>query len=193
MLPKSVQTPRLRELQDIATKAEASDLAGWPQPRKEDFILIGGIIVLYSYIDLDLRRIAEAADVAKVLKSSWTGKMPNLTFADLEKAILSLPDWSDPNLYALNQITEMRAVRNLCAHFAVRRFPNDEAFIFITKSNRDYRRYFGSDPEPGAIMTAIVEVDQLKGALKHIEGLHTWLSKTAPRLEGIFLPRSKPA
>jgi hypothetical protein len=190
MLPRSVETPRLKELQEIAANAAATDLAGWPELRKDDYVLIGGIVVLYSYIDLDLRRIVEAADVAGVLKAPWLGKTANLTIVDVEKVILSLPDWSVQNLYALNQIKEMRSVRNLCAHFAVRRFPNDDAFIFITKSARDFKRQFGTDPEPGAIMTAVSEVEQVKGAIKHMQDLHTWLSKITSALEEMFVPRA---
>jgi hypothetical protein len=192
MLPKSVETPRLKVLQEIAANAAASDLAGWPMLKEKDYVLIGGIVVLFSYIDLDLRRIVEAADFAGALKAPWNGKTANLTAADVEKVVLSLPDWSPPNEYALNQIREMRSARNLFAHFAVRRFPNDDAFIFIAKSARDFKRQFGTDPEPGAVMTAVSEVDQVKGVLKHIESLHTWLSKMTPTIEEMFVPRSKP-
>ena len=55
VLLRSVETPRLRGLQDIVAKSAATDLAGWPMLNNEDYVLVGGIIVLFSYIDLNLR------------------------------------------------------------------------------------------------------------------------------------------
>ena len=164
MLPPSVETPRLKELMKISNEASPEEISKWPELLEKDYLLVGAIVILYSYIDLDLRRIA-----------------------DIEDVVLSLPDWSEPNTYALNHIKKMRAVRNLVAHFAIRRFPNDDAFIFVTKSARDFRRYFGTDPEPGAVLSAVAEREQVKQALLHIQGLHTWLSKTTPTIEKMFL------
>src|SRR5216683_25539 len=101
MLPKGVETPRLKALKAIFDAASASDIAAWPQPKEKDFVLIGGLVVLYSYIDLGLRRIAEAADVAGVLAARWKGKTARLRISDVETAVLSLPDWSSSNEYAL--------------------------------------------------------------------------------------------
>jgi hypothetical protein len=59
-LPKSQETPRGRHLQDILEKAAATDLAGWPMLNEKDYVLVGAFIVLFSYIDLNLRRVIEA-------------------------------------------------------------------------------------------------------------------------------------
>jgi hypothetical protein len=160
-LPKNSETPRLRYLQNIVNQATDSGWADWPTPKESDYTQFGKIIVLFSYMDVNIRRIVEAAEHAGVLKAPWTGRVRKLNITEAEEAVLSLPDWSEPNKTALGQITERRGLRNLVAHFAVRRFPNDDAFLFFTKSDRDFRRLYGTDPEPGTIMTAILEGSQV--------------------------------
>jgi hypothetical protein len=186
MLPKAVETPRLKELRAIADAATPAELANWPQPNEKDIVLVGAIVVLYSYIDLDLRRIAEAADVGGGLREPWKGKSAKLTIADTEAAVLSLPGWSEPNKLALTQIKELRGVRNLMAHFTIRRFPNDDAFLFVTKSARDFKRELGTDPAPGAAMTAMVECQAAREAVIAVEKLHTWLARVTPEVEARF-------
>lgn len=189
MLPKSVETPRLRSLQDIVAKSAAADLAGWPMLNKEDYVLVGCIIVLFSYIDLNLRRILEVCDHAMLLQGPWAGNVGKLTAPDVAEAIQALPCWDDAGRKALAEIEVLRGFRNLVAHFAIRRFPSDDAFLFVAKRARNFKRQFGADPAPGSILTAIVEVEQIKGALRHIEHVQNWLARTAPKLEHHLSPR----
>ncbi len=112
--------------------------------------------------------------------------MRKLNISEADAAVLSL-DRSDPNRRALNQISERRGRRNLIAHFAVRRFPSDDAFLFFTKSERDFKRMFGRDPEPGILMTAIVKSSQLNDGFRHIHKLQEWVTKAAPEAEMLFL------
>jgi hypothetical protein len=142
---------------------------------------------MYSYIDLNLRRIAEATDQVGLMPTPWKGKVANLNITDTEKAILSLPEWSEQNIYALTGITELRGMRNLAAHFAIRRFPKDEAFLFLTKSAKDFKREFGGDPEPGTLFTGVVDREQFKGAFKYVEGLQLWLAKATADAEKMIL------
>jgi len=68
----------------------------------------------------------------------------------------------------------------LIAHFAVRRFPDDDAYLFFTKSDRDFKRLYGADPDPGTIMTAILECSQLNHGFRHIRDLQNWVTNAAP-------------
>lgn len=191
MLPKSVETPGLRRLQDIVAKSAATDLAGWPMLNKGDYVLVGGIVVLFSYIDLNLRRILEVFDNAMLLREPWVGNVGELMAAEVAEAIQTLPCWDDPGRKALGEIEELRSFRNLVAHFAIRRFPADDAFLFVAKSARDFKRQFGFNPTPGSILTAIVEVEQIKEAVRHIEHVQNWLARAAPKLEHHLSPMPK--
>lgn len=138
---------------------------------------------------MSLRRIVEAAENAGLLKEPWTGRVRKLTIVEAEEAVLSLPEWSSENITALGQITERRGLRNLIAHFAVRRFPNDDAFLFFTKSDRDFKRIYGEDPAPGIIVTAVMQANQITDGFKHIHSLQLWVARTAAEVE-VLLSKS---
>jgi hypothetical protein len=64
-------------------------------------------------------------------------KAGNLEVGEVEKAVRSATIWTDPSgQSALDRLAELRPLRNLVAHFIVRRFPEDDAFLFMTKSTR---------------------------------------------------------
>src|SRR5260370_24030993 len=130
-LPPRTETPRLRYLQDSVDGATDGGWADWPTPKESDYTQFGKIIVLFSYIDVSICRIVEAAGNADSLGDALKGRVRKLNISDAEEDVLSL-DWSDPNRTALNQIVERPGLRNLIAHFAVRRFPRDPAFLFFT-------------------------------------------------------------
>jgi hypothetical protein len=152
---------------------------------------LAGYIVLYSYIDFNLRRVVEAVDQVGELKTVGKGKSGNLTITDVEKAIQAVPELNaGPNKFAFQRIVDLRGFRNLVAHFAIRRFPDDDAFLFLTKSVRDFKREFGREPEPDAALTAVVEVPQIRAALKEVEGLLAWLSQITVQIEA-WEPQSR--
>lgn len=189
MLPKSVETPRGLYLQQIASAAAATDLSGWPMLNKDDYAFVGGLIVLYSYIDLNLRRIIEVFNHAGLLADPLRSKADNLDAKEVAVAIQSLKCWDDEGRKTLKEIEELRGARNLMAHFTIRRFPTEDAFICIAKSARDYKRQFGRDPAAGEILTAVVDCQQLRDTLKHVEHVQNWLAKATPNLEQHLSPR----
>jgi hypothetical protein len=189
MLPKNVETPRGLYLQTIVDNASATKLAGWPMLKNTDYVLVGGLVVLYSYIDLNLRRIIEVFHHAGLLMEPWGSKIDKLNAREVADAIQSLSCWHDEDRKALKHIEEMRGLRNMVAHFAIRRFPSDDAFIFIAKSSGDFKRQFGTDPEPGAVLTAIVDCEQIRDVLKRVEHVQNWLALATPNLEKQLSPR----
>ena len=100
-LPKNSETPRLRYLQNIVNQATDSGWVDWPTPKESDYTQFGNIIVLFSYMDVNIRRIVEAAEHAGVLTAPWRGRVRKLNITEAEEAVLSLPDWSEPNKTAL--------------------------------------------------------------------------------------------
>jgi hypothetical protein len=189
MLPSPTYTPRLHYLQGIVDSAVATDLAGWPMLNQADYVLVGGLVVLFSYVDLNLRRIIEAFDSAGRLGSPWNKNSGKMNAEEVSKAIQSLSCWDESGREALKEVEKLRGLRNLVAHFAIRRFPADEAFIFIAKSARDFKRQFGIEPEPGAVLSVIIEIDQVRTALKCVETAQNWLAVTTPQLEQQLAPR----
>jgi hypothetical protein len=185
-LPKNTETERLLYLRSIVDGVINGEWTDWPMLTERDYTQFGKIIVLFSYIDVSIRRIVEAAGNAGILGDAWKGRVRKLNITEAEEAVMSL-DWSDENRVALTQIAERRGLRNLVAHFAVRRFPDDDAFLFFTKSDRDFIRLFGKEPRPGMIMYSIMESPHLDAGVLHIMNLQLWITKAAAEAEHVLI------
>jgi len=182
MLPENVDTERGRYLQNIIKNIRRSEWADWPTLTRSDFVLVGQMVVLFSYMDLNLRRIAEVADHAGMLQPPWRGKTARLTMDHTEEAVRSL-DWSDANRGALEKISKFRGLRNMLAHFVLRRFPKEDAFVCVAISARDYEKQLGVKPDRGAVLTAVLDHEQVKEAVKHVEHAQIWLAKVTSEFE----------
>jgi hypothetical protein len=69
-------------------------------------------------------------------------------------------------------------MRNLVAHFVVRRFPEDDAYVFMTKSAVDYRRVYGELPDGiDAMLFGVLEAEQLRGLVSVLKGLLKWAAQ----------------
>jgi hypothetical protein len=185
-LPKPLDATKIQHLQDILDKCSAEEVGDFPMPTKDDFALIGALVVIYSYIDFNFMRIIRVMDEADQLPEKHKGKIAKLTMPEVVE-VVGGGDWSQKNLQALAQIAELRLVRNLMAHFTVRRFPQHEAYFLATRDARDFKQIFGRLPENGAALTAIVEVEQVRNAVKEAERLVAWFSKAAAGYEAQWI------
>jgi hypothetical protein len=190
-LPTSIETGRTLYLQNILLGLSSNALGDWPMPIRSDFVLIGRIIVQYSYIDFYLHRMIEIYEKYDLLPSKWRGKTAKMPIGDIETIIQAAPDWAPSNVIAFQRIKEFRKVRNLMAHFAIKRFPNDDAFLFITKSANDFKRVLGFEPKPGMAMTGVADIAQTAKISKVIEGLLKWLSVATVQLEDPYFKNLK--
>jgi hypothetical protein len=182
-LPSSIETERNRYLMDLVRNS-SEPIINWPAPNREDVVLIGKIVMLYSYIDFNLRRMIEVLDHAKALPPAWSGKTAKMHLSDVETILETGPDIAPNNALALRRIKEFRKIRNLLAHFAVKRF-------FVTKSAADYKRVLGAEPDPGVVMTAVADLGQIRDVCRMIEEIQHWLSAATNDLENAFLEKSK--
>jgi hypothetical protein len=183
MLPKQHATDRSRYLQNLLQLANQDEINLWPMPTKDDFTLVGALVILYSYVDFNLRRIAEACDYLNRLPPPWKDRTDKLNTAEIAQAVQSVPGWSDPNLVALKELEEFRGLRNLVAYFVVRRFPTEDALLFVARNAKDFKRVFGADLQPGQALTAVVDVGQMKRVVAEVENIQLWLAKATVEIE----------
>ena len=85
------------------------------------------------------------------------------------------------------RIKEFRKLRNLLAHFAIKRFPTEDALVFVTKDASDYKKVLGAEPDPGLVMAAVAELSQVRDVCRMIEGIQHWLSSATNDIENAFL------
>jgi hypothetical protein len=183
-LPIAIETERtlhLRSIVDAATNADIN-VFDWPRPTDDDLLLFARIIHAYSGIDFLLRWTAEIMDGCGMLAPKWKGKTTKLNMYDLNQAIRSAQIWVEPNLFALREIETHRRTRNLVAHFFARRFPAEDAYVFMTKSAIDFERVHGTPPPEGVMLYCVCDADQLAGIVPVIKGLSSWLSKIPQNL-----------
>ena len=185
-LPSSSETERNRYLMELVRNA-SEPIIDWPAPNRDDVVLIGKIVMLYSYIDFNLRRMIEVLDHAKALPAAWLGKTGKMHLSDVETILETAPDIAPNNALALRRIKEFRKLRNLLAPFAVKRFPTEDALVFVTKSAADYKRVLGAEPDPGVVMTAVADLGQIREVCRMIEEMQHWLSAATNDLENAFL------
>jgi hypothetical protein len=119
--------------------------------------------------------------------SAWLGKTAKMQLSDIETTLETAPDIGPNNARALRRIREFRKLRNLLAHFAVKRFPTEDALVFVTKSAADYKRVLGAEPDPGVVMTAVADLGQIRDICRTIEEIQQWLSAATNDLENAFL------
>jgi hypothetical protein len=189
-LPKSIETERTLYLQNLVN-ASPDAIINWPTPTRDDHVLVGRLVMLYSYIDFDLRRMIEVLDHAGHLPEKWAGKSEQMSIADVETALETMPDTSPPNATAFAKIREFRKLRNLVAHFAIKRFPNEDALVFMTKSAADYKRALGKKPAPGVVMTGSMDLQQIRNVCGEVERLVSWLCQATHDLENRFFEARK--
>jgi hypothetical protein len=115
-----------------------------------------------------------------------------LPIGEVEKSLKTSRWFAPEGVQELNDITHLRPTRNLVAHFVVRRFPNEDAFVFITKSDYDFKRVFGREPAPGNIMAGHVDGPDLQKAVWDTERVADWLSAAATEIEPLLM-RNGPA
>ena len=145
--------------------------------------LFGAIIVMYSLMEFNLRRFVEILDHENVLPEVWKGKSGRMPMGDLENLLEAMPEMAPGNVVAIQRIRENRKLRNLLAHFAVRRFPNEDAFVFVTKSSPDFKRVMGAEPEHGMVMASVADAQQLRDLAKMLDGLMLWVGTATKQIE----------
>jgi hypothetical protein len=180
-LPASIENERNRFLLSKVDSASFKEILKWPKGSKDDFAQIGQIILEFGQIDTQLRSIVELIyrfDKGQI-PVKWHSKIAKMTIGDTEDALRTSSWISDKNAEAVEIMRECRRMRNMMAHFMMRRFPDEDALVFITKSDEDARRAFGSLPAPGQILTGVVDASELPRKLKQVAALAAWITDIA--------------
>jgi hypothetical protein len=187
-LPSSTETERMTYLKGIVEAAAGQDVMAWPRPNDDDLVLFARIIGFYSGIDFSLRYVAEIMDNDGMLLPPWKGKTPKLNMYKLTQAIRSSNLWNENHNIAFDQIELYRRTRNLVAHFVIRRFPTEDAFIFMTMSSSDFEQVYGVLPERDSMLYGVVDAAQMRGVIPVLQGLISWCSKLPGNLSEPLKP-----
>jgi hypothetical protein len=183
-LPEHTEGERVRYLQDILDGVEMHvAISDWPKLEKEDVLLIGRLVYLFNFVEVNLRRLVESWEEHGLLRVKINGRAKDLHIGVVDTIVQEMFPWPEKELECLKQLAYFRTVRNLVAHFAVKRFPDDDGFLFIAKSERDFRRQFpDTESASNMMMTAVLDGAQLRDALEEVERLQSWLASVTSEL-----------
>jgi hypothetical protein len=176
-LPLSTETERTLHLRGLADAAGGEDVMSWPKPTDDDLLLFARIIGFYSAIDFALRYVVDIMDRNGMLLPPWAGKTAKLNMYKVTKAIRSSQVWNEGHAFGFEEIELHRRARNLVAHFVIRRFPTEDAFIFMTMSASDFEQVYGVLPRPDSMLFGVTDAAQMRGIIPVLQGLASWCSK----------------
>jgi hypothetical protein len=179
-LPPNNETERLLYLRNLFYSASPLEVfSKWPKLTAEDHALIGRVINIYSFIEINLRRLVESWDDADLLPK---GRIKDLSLGKVEELAQTVLPWPEHELNALKRMATLRTFRNLAAHFGMLRFPDDDAFLFIAKSEADYRKQTGEESSDDAMLIAVLDGPFLPGVVTELEGLQIWLATVTAQI-----------
>jgi hypothetical protein len=181
-LPLSTETERTLHLRGLVDAAGGEDIMSWPKPTDDDLLLFARIIGFYSAIDFALRYVVDIMDSNGMLLPPWKGKTAKLNMYKVTRAIRSSKIWNEGHIIGFEEIEIHRRARNLVAHFVIRRFPTEDAFIFMTMSASDFEQVYGVLPGRDSMLFGATDAAQMRGIIPVLQGLVSWCSKLPSNL-----------
>lgn len=142
-LPKEVAAEKVQRVNEALSKMSAVEKAALPPLDDEDFRLFGAISQHYCFLDLNLRRALEIMRLAKRIPPEYLKQYPDYADAALTDVLKGSVEKMDPNMedleeamFRLEETGRCRTYRNLINHFAGKRYPNEDVYVFASKRPR---------------------------------------------------------
>jgi hypothetical protein len=193
-LPKEVDAEKVRAVHEAIGKMTPQQIGDLPPLEDDDFKLFGIISQHYCFIDLNLRRALEIMHAAKRLPPERVKKYPKYRDADLADILRSSAEKMDPDvedleeiLFRLEEIGRCRTYRNLISHFAGKRYPNEDVYVFASKSDADARRVLGKELPTHGVHFSIAGRSEYFKLADLLNEHQAWLSKKIPEWDKRYL------
>jgi hypothetical protein len=179
-LPPNIETERGIYLRNLFYDTSPVEVfTNWPKLTAVDHALVGRVINIFCFIEINLRRLVESWDDKDLLPK---GRIKDLSIGKIEELAQTVLPWPEQNLYAFKKMAELRSFRNLVAHFGMLRFPNDDAFLFIAKSEADYKKQTGEATADDTMMIAVLDGPALPGVVEEVEKMQIWLATVTAQI-----------
>jgi hypothetical protein len=189
-LPRENRTANVIAVEEAIKKMSPQELAALPCLDGEDFKVFGTLIQHFCFIDLNLRRALEVFAIAKMLPKSTPKRYQGLFDSKLTEPLIEIVKGMDVKvedipmaLTCLEGISKARRNRNLVGHFAGKRFPNEDVYVFASKSDQDARKVLGRSLPAHHVHRAVVGRSEFFEMTKSVEQAQLWLAKKIPEWE----------
>lgn len=189
----SITNQRLLCIKQVEERLEADPegfLVNTMDLRQSDFVLIGRLIQLYCFADLNARRIIDtlrhAAFGAETRNASRLQDAQ--VFPKLREIVTELweSNLKDGLFRAADTIELHRTLRHSFAHWAARRITNEDALILFTKNAREAERRDGDPQDPDELKYAIVPIAGLLEEVHKLDGHAKYLAESAAHITCYF-------
>lgn len=197
-LPSENRTAKVIAVEEAIKSMSPQQLAALPALEEEDFKVFGTLIQHFCFVDLNLRRALELFKIKGMLPESAKKLYPNLPDSKLTETLIEIVKGMDAKaediptaLTWLEVISKTRGYRNLVGHFAGKRFPNHDVYVFVSKSDRDARKVFGSDLATHRVHTAVAGRSEFSEMTTSVEAAQLWLAKKIPEWDARYLKTSQ--
>jgi hypothetical protein len=157
-------------------------LSTLPGLHEEDFKVFGTLIQHFCFIDLNFRRLIEVFANAKMLPEDVTKRYRKLRDFELADVVIEIVKNMDATtedipttLAFLEGISKARMNRNLVGHFAGKRFPDKDVYVFASKSDRDARKA-GLSLQVGHVHMAVVVRSEFWAMTDTVGQAQLWLA-----------------
>ncbi len=193
-LPKENRTEKVITVEEVMKKMSPQELAALPGLDGEDFKVFGTFIKHFCFIDLNLRRALELFAISKMLPKSAANRYQDLPDSRLTEALIEIVKGMDAKvedipmaLTWLEVISKTRKYRNLVGHFAGKRFPNHDVYVFASKNDRDARKVLSRSLAAHRVHTAVVGRSEFLEMTKSVGQAQLCLAKKIPEWEQLYL------
>lgn len=176
-LPIEYRNERVEYLEQEANKYQVHEL--W-NLTNEDFMLLGQYIQMYCFIELNMHRLFNKLDSTGIIKTKPKDKVNIPYILDKLIALVSeeLIESSkvDEVTGKLQEIKYRRDYRNIFAHWAAKRIPNEDGMIFFASDARDYKKVFGGKINTDIAAYVIFDVADIRGLVVHLSSYEEWIA-----------------
>jgi hypothetical protein len=186
VIPKAHLTHELKSLNDKLSSLPPEALLTFPPLTAKDFAIFGAVIQTYNYIEFNLRRAMSTFSAVGLLSSEQRKRLPRLAGFKLTQAVkevateihrtTGMDGEAESHLEAIQQNQPMR---NLLAHWAARRVPDEDYFLLVGKDDRDARQVLGKELKLDVVGTCLVDAKALEGLIGFLEPHERWAAEKA--------------
>jgi len=194
-LPGEFRNQKVTSVEEAVRNLSAQQLAALPPLEEADFHLFGVIIQHFGFIDLNLRRAVEIFHLGKRLPELASKAFPDLQDGTLTDVLIAVVKAMDHGVEPVTTVEQLKAIaqcrryRNLIAHFAAKRFPGADVFVFASKHDRDARKVLGRSLPAHRVHFAVTGRVEFYTMARGLGDLQAWLAAKVPEWDKRYLPQ----
>lgn len=187
LLESAMAIPAAHESEQVtAAKARFDEvgIGGLIGLRDEDALLIGKVILIFSFNELNLRRAVDMLCEKGFLQPKKKFKTSQLVRAVKDGIAKAFPhdDQLSDDLAKLDEIEFRRPFRNMYAHWAAKRLDETDSIVFMTKDPQDEKAVHGlNTADTDGVTFAVMMIEDIRGLLNNIDKYGEWLARSIPK------------